>query len=51
MNELPQYWKELIIAPVYKKGGKTNCGNYRDASILSATYKILSSILLSRLNP
>jgi hypothetical protein len=50
-NELPQYWKESIIAPVYKKGDKTSYSNYRGTSIFSATYKILSNILLSRLNP
>jgi hypothetical protein len=50
-NELPQYWKESIIAPVYKKDDKTNCNNYRGTSILSTTYKILSNTLLSSLNP
>jgi hypothetical protein len=30
-------------------GDKTHCYNYRDVSLLPATYKILSNILLSRL--
>jgi hypothetical protein len=50
-KELPEEWKELIIVPIYKKGDKTNCSNYRGISPLSATYKILSNILLSRLTP
>jgi hypothetical protein len=51
-EELPEEWKESIIVPVYKKGDKTDCSiNYRGISILSTTYKILSSILLSRLTP
>jgi len=51
-EELPEEWKESIIVPVYKKGDKTDCSsNYRDISILSTTYKILSTILLSRLTP
>jgi hypothetical protein len=27
-EELPQQWKESIIVPIYKKGGKTDCNNY-----------------------
>jgi hypothetical protein len=48
-EELPEQWKESIIVPVYKKGDKTDCSNYRGISLLSTTYKILSNILLSRL--
>ena len=48
-EELPDEWKELIIVPIYKKGDKTDCNNYRVISLLPTTYKILSNILLSRL--
>jgi hypothetical protein len=50
-EELPEEWKESIIVPIYKKGDKTDCSNYRGISLLSTTNKILSSILLSRLTP
>jgi hypothetical protein len=50
-EELPEQWKESIIVPIYKKGDKTECSNYRVVSLLSTTYKILSNILLSRLTP
>jgi hypothetical protein len=50
-QELPEQWKESIIVPIYKKGDKTDCNNYRGISLLSATYKILSIIILSRLTP
>jgi hypothetical protein len=48
---LPQQWKESIIVPIYKKGDKTDCNNYRGISLLSTAFKILSNILLARLTP
>jgi sorting nexin-29 len=48
---LPQQWKEFIIVPIYKKGDKTDCNNYRGISLLSTAYKILSNFLLARLTP
>ena len=50
-EELPEEWKESIIVPIYKKGVKTYCSNYRGISLLPTTYRILSNILLSRLTP
>jgi hypothetical protein len=50
-EELPEQWKESIIVPIYKKGDKTECSNYRGISLLSTSYKILSNILLSTLTP
>jgi len=41
----------LIIIPIYMKGDKTDCSNYRGVSLLPTTYKTLSNILLSRLTP
>jgi hypothetical protein len=46
-EELPQQWKESIIVPIYKKGDKTGCNNYRRISLLSTAYKSLSNILLA----
>jgi hypothetical protein len=45
---LPEERKESIVVPIYK-GDKTEFSNYRGISLLSATYNILSNILLSRL--
>jgi hypothetical protein len=33
-EELPDQGKESIVVPVYKKGDKTDCSNYRGISLL-----------------
>ena len=48
---VPEQWKESIIVPIFKKGEKTNCSNFRGISLLLTSYKILSNILLRRLTP
>jgi hypothetical protein len=48
---LPEVWKESIAVSIYKKGDKTDYSNYVGISHLPTTYKISSSILLSRLTP
>jgi hypothetical protein len=50
-EELPHQCKKSIVEPIHKKGDKTDCSNYRGTSLLSTSYKILSNILLARLNP
>jgi len=50
-EKLPEEWKESIIVPIHKKGDKTDFNNFRGISLLPNTYKILSSILLSRAIP
>jgi len=48
-EELPGWWNESVILPIYLKGDKTDCSNFRGTSPLFTTYKILSNIILSRL--
>ena len=44
----PIQWGVAIVVPLYKKGGKDNCDNYRGISLLSITSKIFTSVLNTR---
>ena len=49
-EEVPQDWKDASIVPLFKKGSRVDCGNYRGISLLSIASKIFARILLNRLN-
>jgi len=49
-EDVPQDWRDASIVPIFKKGSRMDCGNYRGISLLSIAGKILSRILLNRLN-
>ena len=52
VEEWPEYWKELIIVLYLSiRWAMKHYSNYRGISLLTITYKILSKVLLSRLNP
>ena len=48
-EQIPDEWKGSYICPIYKKGGRTNCQNYRAITLLSNAYKIFSCIMHNRL--
>lgn len=49
----PDPWKQSLIISTHKKGDRLQCANYRGISHLPTTYtyKILTDILLKRLEP
>ena len=40
-GQFPQSWKKANVTPVYKKGEKQVCNNYRPISLLSVLGKIM----------
>ena len=48
-QKIPQDWKDASIVPLFKKGERKDCGNYRGISLLATVGKILSRVLLKRL--
>jgi hypothetical protein len=49
-GSVPQEWKDANIVTIFKKGDRTQCGNYRGISLLSIAGKAFARILLNRLN-
>ena len=48
-QEPPEDWRRDLICPIYKKGDKTNCNNYRGISLMSHAFKVYERILEVRL--
>jgi Reverse transcriptase (RNA-dependent DNA polymerase)/Endonuclease-reverse transcriptase len=44
-NEVPADWKTATVAPIFKKGKRTDPGNYRPVSLTSVPCKVLESII------
>ena len=42
---LPNEWKMAHVVPIFKKGDRTQCGNYRPVSLTSIPCKVMESII------
>ena len=45
LKQVPTDWKHANITPIFKKGDKSDPGNYRQLSLTSQICKVLESIL------
>jgi sorting nexin-29 len=43
-------WSEGILCPIYKKGDRKQCNNYRQISLLNITHKIFAILLYNQLS-
>ena len=49
-GKVPQHWKDTVITVLYKKGDKTECGNYCDISLVSHAGKVLLKVVARKLS-
>ena len=48
-QEVPAQWHESRVIALFKKGDMGSCGNYRPISLINNGYKLLASIILTRM--
>jgi hypothetical protein len=48
-NKIPEDWYKEIIIPIYEKGDRKQCGNYRGITLLCQTFKIYNRILKNKM--
>jgi sorting nexin-29 len=44
-GHIPTEWNEAVIVPIFKKGDRKNCNNYRGISLLNSGYKIYAKVI------
>ena len=49
-REVPQRWRDVVIKVLHKKKDRTECGNYRDISLVAHAGKVLLKIVATRLS-
>ena len=47
--QVPDYWKKAYVTPVFKKGRRSEAGNYRSISLTCIACKIMEHILVSNI--
>lgn len=47
--QVPTEWKMAHVSPIFKKGGRSEVGNYRPVSLTSVVCKVLESIIKDKI--
>lgn len=47
--KIPRNWKKSKIIQIFKKGSRSECGNYRGISLLNSGYKLYARMINNRL--
>lgn len=50
-EQIPNDWKKSIIVPIFKKGDKYDCNNYRGITLISTAMKIYEQIIDRKIKP
>ena len=48
-ERFPEAWKTSVVVPVFKKGSKSSCANYRPISLINVAYKVFEAVILKRI--
>ena len=48
-SAVPKDWREANVTPIFKKGSKSNPGNYRPVSLTSVVCKVMESLINDRI--
>ena len=49
LSQFPSAWKEALVVPVFKKGSRTDPGNYRPIALLPIVSKVLERVVHHKL--
>jgi hypothetical protein len=47
----PSRWKTSVLFPLFKKGDRSVCKNYRGISLIDVAYKLVEAVILDRIRP